>query len=77
MANAGNNLAMLSPAERLAVSADLSACLIRWEVRTMTGKDRQRVAKLLLEKHSAEMQPLIAKALEARAKGNSRSGGGK
>lgn len=77
MANAGYNLATHSPAERLVVYADLSACLIRWEVRTLTGKDRQRVARLLLEKHSAEMRPLIEKALEARAKLNSRSGGGK
>ncbi len=75
--SAGSNLAMLSPAERLAVSADLSACLIRWEVRTLTGKDRQILARELLQKHSAEMQPLIAKALEARAKLNSRSETGK
>ena len=77
MANAGNNLAMLSPAEKRAVFADLSACLIRWKVRDLTGKDRQRVARELLQKHSAEMQPLIEKALEARAKLNSRSGTGK
>jgi len=64
-------MAALSDAERKAVFADLSACLIRWKVRDLTGKDRQRVARELLQKHSAEMRPLIEKALEARAKNKS------
>lgn len=77
MANAGYNLATLSPADRLTVSADRLACLIRWEIRSLTGTERQRMAVLLLGKYSAELQPLIEKAMKVRAKGNSRSGGGK
>jgi hypothetical protein len=61
---------MLSPAEKQAVYADLSACLIRWKVRDLTGKDRQRVARELLQKHSAEIQPLIQEALTRRANGS-------
>jgi hypothetical protein len=70
VANVSYNLATLSDAERLAVYADLSACLIRWKVRDLTGKDRQRVARELLQKHSAEMQPLIQEALTRRANGS-------
>jgi len=64
-----NNLVNLSDAERLAVSADRLACLIRWEVRNLKGQDRQRVAKLLLDKHPVGLRELIAEALRRRASG--------
>jgi len=64
-----NNLVTLSDAERLAVSADRAACLIRWEVRNLKGQERQRVARLLLDKHPVEMLELIAEALRRRASG--------
>ena len=68
MAKLGSlNLATLSDAERLVVSADRAACLIRWEVRNLKGQDRQRVAKLLLDKHPMELRELIAEALRRRA----------
>ena len=68
MAKLGSlNLATLSDAERLAVSADRAACLIRWEVRSLTGQDRQKVARLLLDKQPVELRELIAEALRRRA----------
>lgn len=69
MAKLGSlNLATHSDAERLAVSADRAACLIRWEIRALKGEDRQRVGRQLLDKHPVEMQKLIAQALRERAK---------
>ena len=71
MAKLGSlNLATLGDAERQAVSADRAACLIRWEVRNLKGQDRQRVAKLLLDKHPVEMRELISESLRRRASGS-------
>lgn len=64
----GYSLATRSDAERLDVEADRVACLIRWEIRALTGEDRQRVGRQLLGKHPVEMQKLIAQALRERAK---------
>jgi len=63
------NLANHSDAERLAVSADRAACLIRWEIRELKGTERQRVALLLLDKHPADQRELIAQAMRMRSSG--------
>ena len=64
-------MASLSDAERLAVSVDRAACLIRWEIRDLKGEDRQRVAMLLLGKHPADKRDLIAQAMRRRSSGRS------
>lgn len=61
------NLATHTPAERLAVESDKAACLIRWEVRDLKGKERQKVARLLLDKHKPHMRELVAAELARRA----------
>ncbi len=65
----GFNLAGLGDAERLAVSVDRAACLIRWEIRELKGTERQRVALLLLDKHPADQRELIAQAMRMRSSG--------
>ena len=66
----GHNLADLPPEERAAMDADRAACLIRWKVRDMSGKDRQAAAKQLLGKYPADQLRMIQQALERRANGS-------
>ena len=53
MASAGLNLALLSPAEKQAMSADRAACLLKYH-REKMGKDWRAWAEAELKKMSNE-----------------------
>jgi hypothetical protein len=69
-ASAGNgsfNLASLPAAERALIEADKQACLIRWKVRDLTGKERQGQGNVLLAAVPESARPAVVAALKARA----------
>lgn len=63
----GCNLATLSPAERLAVSADRVACLIRHKMRLAPKKDQQGIGKAELSKLAEPMRAAVLERLKARS----------
>lgn len=65
--NGSCNLASLPAAERALIEADKTACLIRWKVRDLTGKERQRQAQLFLSAVPADARAAVVAALAARA----------
>ncbi len=66
-APAGLNLAELTADARALIEADKTACLIRWKVRDLTGKERQRQAQLFLSAVPANARAAVVAALAARA----------
>lgn len=66
-ASAGFNLATLTADARALIEADKTACLIRWKVRDLTGKERQRQAQLFLSAVPADARAAVVAALAARA----------
>lgn len=65
--NGSLNLACLTMTERQLIDADKTACLIRWKVRDLKGKERQRQAQLFLSAVPADARAAVVAALAARA----------
>jgi hypothetical protein len=65
--NGSLNLACLTMTERQLINADKQACLIRWKVRDLKGKERQRQAQLFLSAVPADARAAVVAALAARA----------
>lgn len=63
----GCNLATLSPAERMAVSADRVACLIRHKMRMAPKKDQQGIGKAEMAKVPAHLRDAVLERLKARS----------
>lgn len=64
--NGSFNLASLPAAERALIEADKQACLIRWKVRDLTGKERQGQGSVLLAAVPESARPAVVAALKAR-----------
>ena len=65
--NGSLNLALLPATERELIEADKTACLIRWKVRGLKGKERQRQAQVLLAAVPASARDAVIERLTARA----------